>query len=83
MSIDLNFALLMIDDHINIVKNPWIRFYDSGEATIRIDVIKKLQPYCKNKYPDTKIIFELQTNGYFSKDIACYIRDNFDKIFIF
>lgn len=62
--IDETFARTIIRDYLSSCVRPWIRFYGAGEATIEIDMIKRLIDYADN-ISTVPIYYELQTNGFF------------------
>lgn len=79
--IDEEFARTVIRDYLSSCEHPWIRFYGAGEATVEIDLIKKLIDYA-NDISSAPIFYELQTNGFFSLNVADYIGHKFNVVYI-
>jgi radical SAM protein with 4Fe4S-binding SPASM domain len=85
--IDLQFAKKGLDDFFVKRKdlfgkgNNKIKFYAVGEPTTRMDLIKSITEYA-HKLKGDDLFVELQTNGYFSKKKAEWIRDNVDEVWI-
>lgn len=79
--IDETFARAVIQDYLSTCNHPWIRFYGAGEATIEIDMIKRLIDYADHISP-VPIYYELQTNAFFSLDVADYIGRKFNVVYI-
>ncbi len=79
--IDETFAKLAIKDYLEGNEEPWIRFYGSGEATLEIDLMKKLIAYA-DSIALKPIYYELQSNTYYSEEIAHFIADKFDIIYV-
>ena len=79
--IDETFARTIIRDYLLSCDRPWIRFYGAGEATIEIDMIKRLIDYA-DSISTVPIYYELQTNGFFSLDVADYIGHKFNIVYV-
>lgn len=79
--IDESFARVVIKDYLSSCEFPWIRFYGAGEATLEIDMMKRLIDYADD-ISSVPIYYELQTNGFFSTDIADYIGHKFRVVYI-
>ena len=79
--IDEVFAQAIISDYLSSCDHPWIRFYGAGEATIEIDMIKRLIDYADH-ISSAPIYYELQTNAFFSLDTAEYIGQKFNVVYI-
>lgn len=79
--IDKVFARAVIRDYLLTCGQPWIRFYGAGEATLEIEIIKELIEYA-DSISSTPIYYELQTNGFFSPDIANYIGHKFNIVYV-
>lgn len=75
------FARAVIRDYLSSCERPWIRFYGAGEATIEFDMIKRLINYADNM-SSVPVYYELQTNGYFSLDVAEYIAHKFNIVYV-
>lgn len=79
--IDETFARVVIKDYLSSCEIPWIRFYGAGEATLEIDMMKRLIDYADD-ISSAPVCYELQTNGFFSADIADYIGRKFGAVYI-
>lgn len=79
--IDMEFAKQGIKDYFMQTKYPYLRFVATGEPTQNFNVLQKLHAYAK-KISGQKVKFELQTNGVFSRDIALWLADNIEQIWI-
>lgn len=75
------FAKAVIRDYISSCEHPWIRFYGAGEATIEIDMMKRLIEYADTVSP-VPIYYELQTNGFFAPAVAKYIGRKFNVVYM-
>lgn len=80
-TINETFARAVISDYLASCERPWIRFYGAGESTIEIDMIKRLINYADN-ISSVPVYYELQTNGYFSLDVAEYIGHKFNVVYV-
>lgn len=79
--IDESFARIIIKDYLAACERPWIRFYGAGEATIEIDLMKRLIDYADH-ISTAPVYYELQTNGFFTSDVADYIGHKFNVAYI-
>jgi hypothetical protein len=79
--VDLKFAKRAISDFFFENPHPAIRFFADGEPTIEIQKIKDLCDYACS-ISEKRPLFELQTNGVFDENVANWIGDNIDIIFI-
>lgn len=79
--IDGAFARAIIKDYLLSCEYPWIRFYGAGEATIEMDMMKDLIDYA-DSISSAPIYYELQTNGFFSPDVADYVGNRFNVVYI-
>lgn len=79
--IDVDFAKKGIDDFFAASASRHIRFYAIGEPTTEIDLIKEITAYAKEK-AGPALTVELQSNGCFSEEVARWIRDNVDIVWI-
>ncbi|MHA1661075.1 MAG: radical SAM protein [Promethearchaeota archaeon] len=84
--IDLNFAKRGIDDYFennffNKNETKGVRIFANGEATLEFKRIKEIVDYARKKANDNLSV-EMQTNGYFNKEIAVWIRDNIDLLWV-
>ena len=79
--INKKFAFKGIDDFFRDYPSRGVRFYSAGEVTTQMDVFKEITKYLKEKNEEG-LYLELQTNGYFSEENACWINDNMDFVWI-
>ena len=80
-TIDINFAKAGFDYFYAQGIPSHLRFFGPGEPTMRIDIIKEIIDYAREK-SDKEVTLEIQTNGAFSNDVARYLADEFDIIWI-
>ncbi|MBU2523190.1 MAG: radical SAM protein [Nanoarchaeota archaeon] len=80
-AINPKFAQIAIDDFFREYPSRHIRFYGCGEPTCEFDLIKKITEYAYKKVGD-KLLVELQTNGVFSEQIAEWIANNVNILWI-
>lgn len=79
-TIDLNFVKCGIIDFFKSYSSRQIRFFANGEPTLELDLIKKIIKFALSK--DQNCTFELQTNGFFSENIAKWIGKNINIVWI-
>ena len=84
--IDLAFAKCGIDDYFNndfFSQNEkrGIRIFSNGEAMLEFKRVKEIVDYAHKKV-NTNLFVEMQTNGYFDKKVAYWIKDNIDLLWI-
>ena len=79
-SINLDFVKCAIDDFVKQGNKLFIRFFGNGEPTLEFDKIKEIHNYAVNI--DGNAIFEIQTNGVFNENIAEWISNNIDIVWI-
>lgn len=79
--IDPDFAVEGFKDYAKFSKNPCIRFFGSGEATLRLDLMDEITRRI-SELVGHKIHVELQTNGYFGKKTREWISNNVDILWI-
>lgn len=79
--VNMKFAKRAIQDYFAEQARPAVRFFADGEPTLEIEKIKELYKYAESLTNNISY-FELQTNGYFSRDIAEWVRDHMDIVFI-
>ena len=79
--INVDFAKLAIKDYFNQTGNYYIRFFGAGEPTVAFDEMKDIYEYA-SKISNTSLKAELQTNGYFDEDIARWINENIDILWV-
>ncbi len=80
-TLDFNFAKRGIDDFFRDNASRHIRFYGIGEPTLEFELIKKIKNYAGDK-SDRPLTVELQTNGFFLKNIANWINDNVNILWV-
>jgi len=80
-AIDLSFAKIAIDDFFREYPSRHIRFYGSGEPTKEFNLIKQVTEYARSKAGD-KLIVELQSNGVFSEQVAEWVANNVNILWI-
>jgi len=79
-TLDWEFAKLGIDDYYTTQYKRHIRFFGAGEPTEEIDLIEQIYRYAKKK--DKATTSEIQTNGCFSVEVADWLAQNVDIIWI-
>ena len=79
--INEEFAQAIIRDYLSSCERPWIRFYGAGEATIEIEMMKRLIDYADD-ISSVPVYYELQTNGFFGLDVADYVGRKFNVVYI-
>lgn len=80
-NLNFSFAKRALNDFFRDYPSRQIRFYGAGEPTIEFELMKKIRDYAY-KLTGNKLKVELQTNGYFSKNIAKWISENVDILWI-
>lgn len=79
-SININFVKRAISDFKNQGNNLFVRFFGNGEPTIEFEKIKGIYDYSKKL--DNNAIFEIQTNGTFNQEVAKWIAEHLDIVWI-
>lgn len=79
--VNMKFAKRAIKDYFSEQARPAVRFFADGEPTLEFEKMKELYEYSESLTNNISY-FELQTNGYFSKEIAEWVRDHMDIVFI-
>lgn len=79
--IDVNFVKRAILDFFAKQDDRQIRFFSVGEPTLAMGRIKEITQWV-NKITDKKCKYELQTNGFFSDEIANWVSENMDIVWI-
>jgi radical SAM protein with 4Fe4S-binding SPASM domain len=79
--IDLNFAKIGIKDYFQSGKQKSIRFFSPGEPTIAFNEMVELTEYAKMLGGNNTII-EIETNGFFKENVAEWLEDNVNIIWI-
>jgi uncharacterized protein len=80
-TIDFDFVKRGIADHFACVPGRDLRLYSVGESTTHFDLVKEIVDYARS-ISSSKVNVELQTNGYFSAEIAKWISSNIDSAWI-
>lgn len=80
-SIDFNFAKLGIDYFFKNYNSRHIRFFGSGEPTLELNLIKKINSYAKEK-SNSLVTSEIQTNGTFNDNTRDWLAENVDIIWV-
>lgn len=81
IDIDINFAKQGIKDYFEHTKFPYLRFVALGEPTQNFEALVELHSYAKET-TSRKVKFELQTNGFFNEEIARWIADNIEVVWL-
>lgn len=79
--IDIEFCAEGLKDFFSSSKSRCIRFFGSGEPTLAFDTMKKIKDIAYELAGESLTV-ELETNGYFEDDIANWISDNVDYLWI-
>jgi sulfatase maturation enzyme AslB (radical SAM superfamily) len=80
-NIDINFAIAGMKDFFKRCNTPHIRYFSAGEATLAFD--KMVELYNEGyKLAGNNLKVELQTNGYFTDEIADWIDRHVDILWI-
>ena len=70
-----------LDFYFQQNRSHHIRFYGPGEPTMEFQLLKKITDYARSKAPDS-LVFEMQTNGCFSKRVCEWLLDNANILWI-
>jgi radical SAM protein with 4Fe4S-binding SPASM domain len=81
LKINVEFAMAGISDFFEQNKSRQIRFFGAGEPTTAFEEIKEIRDKAY-ELVGNKLELELQTNGYFSDEVADWIEDNIDVLWI-
>src|SRR3989338_6149677 len=81
LTIDMDFVKKWIDDYFVAGPIRELRVYSVGESTTEFDIVKKTVEYAQFS-SGSKVHVELQTNGYFSEEIAKWVSKNIDVAWI-
>lgn len=79
-TLDLEFAKAGIDDYYKTDFRHHVRFFGAGEPTVEFGLMQEILAYAKGK--DINTTSEIQTNGCFSNEIAFWIAENIDIVWI-
>lgn len=77
---DLSFVKCAIQDFVEQGNKLFVRFFGSGEPTIKLNEIQEICAYCRQIDPKAK--FELQTNGVFDENVRNWLAENIDIIWV-
>lgn len=80
-TISFDFVKKGIDEYFNTEYMRHVRFFGAGEPTEEFGLLKEIHKYAKNQ-GGPSVTFEIQTNGAFSDNVAKWLRDNIDIIWI-
>jgi sulfatase maturation enzyme AslB (radical SAM superfamily) len=80
-TLDLSFAKRGIDDFFRDNSSRHIRFYGIGEPTLEFELMKQIHSYAKSK-AGKSLTVELQSNGFFSEEVAKWIYDNVNILWL-
>jgi len=81
LTIDFEFAKVGIKDYFDSGPFRELRIYSVGESTTQIDMVRNVVDYAQ-EISETKVHTELQSNGYFTHDIAKWLSKNIDTVWI-
>jgi radical SAM protein with 4Fe4S-binding SPASM domain len=79
--IDVDFAKKGLEDFFSDTSSKNIRYFGEGEPTLEIDRMQEIQEYAESIMGDD-LFTELQTNGFFSMEVAKWCAKNLDIIWI-
>lgn len=80
-ALNFNFAKRALNDFFRDYPSRQIRFYGAGEPTVEFELMKEIKEYAHRLSGDS-LRTELQTNGYFSEEVANWITKNIDVLWI-
>ncbi|MDD3896899.1 MAG: SPASM domain-containing protein [Candidatus Peribacteraceae bacterium] len=79
--VDLDFVKCAIKDFFEKFASRQIRFFGNGEPTLAFTQMQKIRNWVHD-ITSGNCLFELQTNGYFSKKIADWVAKNITNVWI-
>lgn len=79
--IDLRFARCGVRDYFRQQPNGGVRFFSNGEPTLSFDHMKTIHGYSK-EVAGASVFVELQTNGLFSEDVAHWVSERVDMLWV-
>lgn len=79
--INLNFAKRGIDDFFHQTESRGIRIFGNGEPTLSFRRIQRIVDYASAK-AGSRLFVELQSNGYFPGEVAHWIAENVDMLWV-
>lgn len=80
-TIDLGFAKRGMEDFFALNASREIRFFGAGEPTLELELMQSILEYAKH-HVQGDIIAEIQTNGFFEKNVREWISKNINTIWI-
>lgn len=80
-ALDFNFAKRGINDFFRDNASRHIRFYGIGEPTLEFELMKKIRDYAYEQAGESLVV-ELQTNGVFSDEVAEWVEQNVDILWM-
>jgi radical SAM protein with 4Fe4S-binding SPASM domain len=81
ISIDIDFAKEGVRDYFSNSASRHIRFFGAGEPTLEMGMIKELKDFAY-KLSGEKLVAEIQTNGVFNSQIANWLAENMNIVWI-
>ncbi|MCR3761612.1 radical SAM protein [Clostridium felsineum] len=81
-SIDIEFARAGLKEFFETTGIYAIRFFSSGEATVQFDKMKEILQEARKLANGNKVQVELQTNGFFNDEVADWVDENVDILWI-
>lgn len=79
--IDLDFAKCGIDDFFSQTDSRGIRVFGNGEPTLTFQLVKDIVEYASTKAGDALYV-EMQSNGVFTEQVALWLRNNIDMLWL-
>ena len=79
--IDVDFAKRGLEDFFNESQSRSIRYFGEGEPTLELKRMQQIEEYAKELAGD-ELYTELQTNGFFGREVAKWCIENVDIIWI-
>ncbi|NMC60203.1 MAG: radical SAM protein [Candidatus Methanofastidiosa archaeon] len=80
-SLNIDFAKRGIEDFFKISEKKHIRYFGTGEPTLKFPIIRKVNDFARSLVGED-LLSEIQTNGVFSNEIANWLSKNIDIIWI-
>ncbi len=79
-TLPLDFAKCGVDEYVKTGVVNGIRFFGDGEPTTEPKLIKAITEYARTY--NKEINCEIQTNGFFNLELAEWLADNMDEIWV-
>lgn len=79
-TLDFDFAKCGVDEYVATGMVDGVRFFGNGEPTTEPKLIREILAYARAARPDIRS--EIQTNGFFGPELAEWLADNIDEIWI-